>query len=86
MKNYALVISYAADHDVAVYLHDDIELAEKELRCTYEDMMKVCKEEGEYTVGSIEPDNRYAIIEVYEDESMEYKTDTIAYQIGSVYA
>ena len=63
MPNYAVVFTYSFDLDSAVYLFHDFESAVSFLRNSYEEEVRIDKEENEWeTISEITNDGRYAKI------------------------
>lgn len=80
--NYAVVFTYSFNDDVAVYLFEDLESAEKFLVDNYREELRVDVQENGYITSSyITNDHRYAAItDHFEDHD-----DITEMYIGQIY-
>lgn len=83
--NYAVIFTYSFDGDVAVYLFATEDEAQKFLRESYQEELRIYQEEnGWNSVGEISEDGWYARIHVEFDDA-DHPLDLTEFRIGTVY-
>lgn len=80
-KNYAVIFTYSFDDDVAVYLFENEKEAKEFLKESYENELKVDKENGWDSRGFINSEETYANIEVLFEDHI----NTTEMRIGNIY-
>lgn len=80
--NYAVIFTYSFDGEVAVYLFPNETSAEEFLRSSYEEELRIDKEENGWDAhGEISDDGWYAkITTVFDDHD-----DVTEFRIGNIY-
>lgn len=82
MKNYAVIFEYTFDDDIAVYLFETLDEAKKFLRDSFNEEVRIDKEENGWDTNAYIDDNEMvaAIFNRFDD-----RTDVTYMKIGNVY-